>query len=314
MSSVAMIINSLSSRNIGIVDDLLKISSQHENLRPYVIEGVHGLNKAIQDIARSRSDTIIICGGDGTTQAILTSAINSRLFEHVPKIVVLPCGMTNIVASDCGLRGAPSSALENFLRRHSLGEVHEVVRPMIELQLSKNQLPIFGFFFGGGMFHSAVEFSREKVQALGVKRSLALGLGAGGFIVKTAFDKSEKPPPLPAKISGADGEFREVDLSLLMMTTLNRLSLGIFPFWGEEEGPMSVLAIDYPPQKIFRAAFPVLTGRGGSWLASAGYRSWRTDEMRIRADAPFVFDGEIYQSTPAEDLTLKCSQDAVFLV
>jgi len=314
MSSVAMIINSRSSRNAGKVNDLVHLTSRHANLRPYVLDGIDGLDNALSDIARAKSDTLVLCGGDGTMQAAITNAINGRQFDQMPNYVALPCGMTNVIAADCGLRGEPRVSLDKFLRRRSRGEVRKIMRPLIGLQLSERQLPIYGFFLGAGLFHSAVQYSREKIQSMGAKRSLALGLSVASYIMKTALDKSEGATPLPAKISNAGGEFKDADLALLLMTTLNKLSLGIFPFWGGGDGPMNVMTIDHPPRKMFRAGVHILRGRGAPWLAEAGYSGWRTGEMRMRFDATVVFDGEIFHSNPDEDLLVKVSHRAAFLV
>lgn len=310
-----MIINTKSSRSEALADDLLYVSKQHADTRPYVLEDMQDLDKALDEIERAASDTLILCGGDGTMQATITSAINKRRFHDRPNYVALPCGMTNVIANDCGLQGPPPTSLDNFLWRRNHGEIRRVERPLIGMQLSERQLPIYGFFLGAGLFHTAVQFSRQKIQqGLGAKRSLAVALSTVSFILKTAFETPEAGAPLPALIRGEDGELREKDLSLVLFTTLSKLSAGIFPFWGEGAAPMHITAIDHPRSRLLSAAAHILTGRAPDWLESAGYHSWKSNELRMRMDAPVVFDGEIYQTNPEEDLIVKVSQKAAFLV
>ncbi|MEO1135123.1 MAG: diacylglycerol kinase family protein [Pseudomonadota bacterium] len=314
MSTASMIINAKSSRNALLAEDLLHISKRHQDIRPYVLERMEDLDRTLDDIERADSDTLIVAGGDGTMQAAITSSINKGRFQNEPTYVALPCGMTNVIANDCGLQGPPATSLDNFLWRRGRGEISRVERPLIGMQLSRQQDPIYGFFLGAGLFHTAVQFSRQNVQKIGARRSVAVALSAVGFIVKTAFDNADGPAPLPVEILNHDSEWEDRNLSMILMTTLNSLSAGIFPFWGEGPEPMNVMTIGYPRKKLLRAAPKVLRGKRAPWFEKAGYHSWKTDELRMRYDGPIVFDGEIFQTTRGEDLIFKVSHKAAFLV
>lgn len=314
MSSASMIINSKSSRSPLLADDLLYVSKRYNNIRPYVLEHIDDLDPALDDIEKGDSNTLILAGGDGTMQATITSAINKRRFHNHPNYVALPCGMTNVIANDCGLQGPPATSLDNFLWRRGRGEIKQVERPLIGMQLSDRQDAIYGFFLGAGLFHTAVQFSRQRIQKIGVRRSFAVALSTAGFILKTAFDTSEEGTPLPAQFRDEAGGLDERDLSIILMTTLTRLSAGIFPFWGDGPAPMNVMTVDYPRKHLLLAALNVLTGRHPAWLQKAGYSSWKSDGLRLRFDGPVVFDGEIFHTNPEEDLILKVSEKAAFLV
>ncbi|WDI31476.1 diacylglycerol kinase family protein [Hyphococcus flavus] len=309
-----MIINSKSTRSPLLADDLLYVSKRHDDIRPYVLEHIEDLDPALDDIERGGSNTLILAGGDGTMQAAITSAINKRRFQNHPNYVALPCGMTNVIANDCGLQGPPATSLDNFLWRRGRGEVSRVERPLIGMQLSEQQDPIYGFFLGAGLFHKAVQFSREKVQKIGAKRSLAVGISTFSFVFQELFDDHQGPAPLPTQFRDEDGELIDRDLSIILMTTLNKLSAGIFPFWGGGKAPMNIMAVDYPRNKLLWAAMNIFTGRHPEWLPDAGFHSWKSDELRLRFDGPVVFDGEIFHTNPKEDLILKVSEKAAFLV
>jgi hypothetical protein len=314
MSTASMIINSKSSRNAMLADDLLYVSKRHNDIRPYVLERIEDLDTALDDIEKGDSNTLILAGGDGTMQAAITNSINRRRFHQRPSYVALPCGMTNVIANDCGLQGPPATSLDNFLWRRGRGEISRVERPLIGMQLSGRQDPIYGFFLGAGLFHSAVQFSRQNIQKMGAKRSIAVALSATGFIFKSAFDNAGGPAPLAAKFRDEKGDLHDRDLSMILMTTLNRLSAGIFPFWGEGDAPMNVMSVDYPRERLLQAAFKVLRGKSAPWFEDAGYRSWKEDELRMRFDGPLVFDGEIFHTSPHEDLIIKVSEKAAFLI
>ncbi len=313
MSRVGMIINSRARRNRDIADELLSVARRFP-VRPHVIDGIDGLSGAVDDMARRSVDTLILSGGDGTMQAAITATINQGKFANDPHYVVLPGGTTNLIASDCGLkRGHPAQALDGFLWRWSRGETKTVSRPLIGVQLSERQLPIYGFFLGAGDFHTAVHYTRQKIHSKGATRSFAVALSLAGYIVSRITGHTSPTPSLPLQRREPDGTLVDENLSVLMMTTLSRLSLGVFPFWGTQDGELSVTTLHHGHRHFWLAALPVMLGRRLSWMEQAGYHSWRTNEMRLRMDAPFVFDGEILFPNPQEDLIITASKRVAFL-
>lgn len=313
MSRVGLIINSRSARNRSIADDLLSVARRFPVI-PHVIDGVERLPQALDDIARRRVETLILSGGDGTMQAAITETINHGAFEKAPNYVALAGGMTNVIAADCGLRGGPPAlALDKFLWRWRRGEARRLSRPLIGVRLGQDQLPIYGFFIGAGDFHDAVKFTRQKVHKTGATRSLAMAMGIAGFLSSRIAGRTPDRPALSLGLRNQDGELEQRELSLMLMTTLSRLSLGVFPFWGDGAGDLSVTTLSHPQRRLWLAALPILLGRSAPWMKKSGYASWRTNELRLRLDAPFVFDGEMVHPNPSEDTIISVSKRAAFL-
>ncbi|MFQ5564042.1 MAG: diacylglycerol kinase family protein [Parvularculaceae bacterium] len=312
-SAVGLLINTRSSRNPGMSSQLLDVARRHDSVRPYVLDGVDELPRAVADMASTGVDTVVLGGGDGTTQAALTETFNGRRFDNDPRFVALPCGMTNVIAADCGLQGSPLSSLDNFLWRRKRGEISAFERPLMSVRLTPKHPPTFGFFLGAGHFYTAVKFSREKVQAVGARRSFALRLSVTAYVVKTAlFDRGEKAPVVAEWIKD-DGSSVRAPTALLMMTTLHKLTGGIYPFWTTGAAPLRLTTIKHPPQKLLSAMMPVLSGKGASWLGDAGYASWSEDVVQVKLSEPFVYDGEIFHPHPEEPLTIDTTQRACFL-
>lgn len=313
MTRVGMIINSRAARNRSIADDLLSVARRFPVV-PHVIDDMERLSRALKDMARRDIETVILSGGDGTMQAAITETINQGHFSEVPDYVALPGGTTNVIASDCGLRhGPPAQALDRFLWRWSRGETRRLSRPLIGVQLSDRQLPIYGFFLGAGDFHSAVKFTRQKIHSKGATRSLAVVLSIASYLSGRIAGRVADTPALSLDMRDEDGGLTHHELSLLMMTTLSRLSLGIYPFWGRGDGDLSVTTISHPQKRLWLAALPALLGRAMPWMERSGYASWRTNELRLRLEAPFVFDGEILFPTAEEDMIISVSKRVAFL-
>lgn len=312
-ASVGLIINERSNRSPSVIGDVLEVARRFADVRTEVLDGIRGLDKALIGMNRKHVDTLILAGGDGTMQAAFTDAINNRRFDHAPHFVALPCGMTNVIANDCGLQGSPARSLHSFLRRREAGSVAPLRRALLSVSIGRRD-PVHGFFLGAGAFHSAVKFSRSHIQSKGAKRSAALALSVAGYALNIALGRSD---PETLAIAFREGGARQApesaELTLLMATTLSKLGSGIYPFWGEGHGAIAVTTVDRPIRRLLRAAPALLRGKSRAWFEDYGYRSWKTPRMVARFSAPFVFDGEIYHGENGEDLVFGTSHNVDFL-
>ncbi len=312
MPAVGLIINERSNRSPTVIDELLYVSRRFAEVTTEVLDGVRGLDNALIGMNRRRIDTLILAGGDGTMQAIFTDAINNRRFEQAPRFVALPCGMTNVIANDCGLRGAPAASLDAFLRRRESGSVTAVRRTLLSVSQGARE-PVHGFFLGAGAFHSAVKFSRSHIQSKGAKRSLAVAASVGAYVFKLATNRADvEPLDLQFREGGPNAPV-ESDLTAFMATTLSKLGSGIYPFWGQGPGAIAATSIAAPLRRPWRATPFVMSGRPAPWFEDYGYRSWRSDRIVARFDAPFVFDGELYQADGKEDVVFGTTHNVDFL-
>lgn len=312
-AAVGLIINDRSSRVRPILRDLLHVARQFPNVRACVLNGIDGLDRTLSDLNRARIDTLMVAGGDGTIQAAFTDAINMRRFEHEPRYVAIPCGMTNVIAADCGLKGSPIDALDKFLWRRAQGEVKRQKRSLMGVRIGA-RVPVYGFFLGAGAFTTAVTYSRSEIQAKGAKRSLAMGLSIGGAILNAAFGDPPTEPPLVADIRAREAPVKgPAPLTMALMTTLRRLVLGVNPFWGDGAGALRVTTIGFPAERIMDAAPTVLRGRSRPWFADAGYHSWRTDSLDAAFEGSIVFDGEFFDVKRGERVVIETAHDAEFL-
>lgn len=313
MSAIGLIINERSSRVQSILGDLVHVAKQFPSVRANVLNGIEGLDRTLADFSRARVDTVVVAGGDGTIQAAVTDAINQRRFDAAPDYVAVPCGMTNVIAADCGLQGSPIDSLDRFLFRRTRGEVKRVRRPLMGMKIGDRD-PVYGFFLGAGAFYTAVKFSRTEIQAKGAKRSLAMGLTIGGAILNAAFGEKSATPPLIADIASENAPFDGPQpLTLALMTTLKTLVLGVYPFWGEGEGGLAVTTIGFPANRMLAAAPAALRGKSSPWFRDAGYESWRTNALEADFAGTVVFDGELFDIAAGERMSIETTHVAGFL-
>jgi hypothetical protein len=100
-----------------------------------------------------------------------------------------------------------------------------------------------------------------------------------------------------------------------MVSTLNRLFLGMKPFWSKACGPLRYTSLRVPYRYLWRVLPTVLRGKPHALATgSHGYVSENLSEVRLVFDGGFVLDGEIYMSSkPQEPLILDSPGELSFV-
>jgi hypothetical protein len=101
---------------------------------------------------------------------------------------------------------------------------------------------------------------------------------------------------------------------LFMATTLRKLMLGLWPFWGDGEGELRYLDIDAPPRRLATALPAVMRGRPRPWMPAAGYRSGAVRALDLSLTEPFVVDGEHFEPGPGGAVRIRTGQTLDFIV
>jgi hypothetical protein len=98
-----------------------------------------------------------------------------------------------------------------------------------------------------------------------------------------------------------DGDHCRSRASILLITTLSELLLGIRPFWGAGIGPLRFTLVREHAQRFLRSFPDLLRGRPEPHLTeAAGYSSRRATVIEVRSDGPYLIDGEIYHAPTGE--------------
>jgi hypothetical protein len=130
-------------------------------------------------------------------------------------------------------------------------------------------------------------------------------LGPGVVTLRTIWGIARKEPyfsdPTPIRVefdSAADTQTRQV--VLLLISSLERLFLGLRPYWGVENAPLHCTWVQRPTRHVVRAFPSVLRGRPNRHARQEnGYFSHNAGEIRLWIDGAFTLDGEIYHASRA---------------
>ncbi len=178
MMRAGLISNPLSQRNRERQPAMRDAVAGHPDLLHAELDSVHATTDVLRDFARREVDLLIVSGGDGTVQKVLTELLNGQEFDPLPPIAVLPGGMTNLIAADIGTPGDPAQSLIKLCRLAADPAVarETLERPVLSLRRTPEEPPIHGMFLGTAGFYDAVMMARHQVHPTGIKHDMALAM------------------------------------------------------------------------------------------------------------------------------------------
>mgnify|MGYP001822106357 FL=1 len=311
-----LISNARSEQNKRGMSELEAVFENDASVLHRPLESMDGLPGAIRDLADWNADVIVVNGGDGTVQAVLTELLEARPFTTLPPVALLRRGNTNMTAADCGMIGKAAPALERLTQLSEPAELTRrlVPRPVLRLENALGYRPQRGMFFGAAGIVNAIEICREKVHARGFQSEWANGLTLGGLLL-TWLLRGERGPlqgeNLGITLDDA-APWRKSQL-LVLCTTLERLVLNSRPFWNQDEGAMHFTSIAFPPRRILRDARRILYGGNDRKLSGDLYRSQSANKVMLEDCGAFTLDGQIFEPEPGRPVMLSAEETVEFV-
>ena len=238
----------------------------------------------------SPEDLIVVNGGDGSVQHLLTRLRILYPGGLLPRFSILPGGTTNMTAfafnhtrsyraTLAKLEIALQSAQPSF-QRHRL------------LQVNNGPKLLTGVFFGAASVVRGIEYFHQRLS----QRRARSQWGVALVVLRAAWGMTRRQAPFaePARIR-LDGSEDYATL-ILLVTSLDRLILGIQPFWGQQTGSLNLTLIEERAPHFLRYLPRLLRGKPGRLLRpDNGYHSRKLDQMELTLDGPFTIDGEIFE-------------------
>jgi diacylglycerol kinase (ATP) len=316
---IGMLNNPLSGGNRK---GLQKIRKAAAAVRPEVlqeeVQTPSDVAATLADFARREVNILVINGGDGTVQAVLTAIFHKKFFETMPLLAVLrSAGTTSMIAGDVGLKGSRENALQKLFSwaRTKDGNAAMLHRPVLKVQMPSENEPVYGMFFGAAAIYQATHFCLQKVHTRGLRGELGAGVALARFLL-AVFLRDRKvvsEVPITTRLNQNPPERKEY--LLVLITTLQRLFLGLRPYWGSEPKPLHYTAVGARPRHFMRVLPSLMRGDQSHHVNPAnGYISHNVDEVRLTLGSGFNLDGELY--TPDSRLgpvRITCGGQASFL-
>jgi hypothetical protein len=236
----------------------------------------------------------VVSGGDGTVHGVLTALYTDGAFSTSPLLALVPAGTANMIAGDVGLRGSPTAALRRLLAwaRDPDRPAAVVERPVLRVEPAPDAEPMFGMFFGAGAIYEGTRYCVGHLHPLGVRGTRAAALTVVGYVMALLAGRGVPSIPVTCSLDDRPAEHR--NLMLVLATTLERLLLGLRPFWGTGAGGLRFTAVTVRPRHLLRALPSLLRGRPRRYgTVETGYVSRNAGEVRLVFDGGCTLDGEL---------------------
>lgn len=258
------------------------------------------IEEALTRLIEQRATVLALSGGDGTIQAALTTLQKeAEAADTLPPIALLRSGTSAMTARDMGLPGRPERALNRLLAwaGGSGGDARIHQRALLAVRPHPGAEPIYGFFLGAAAIAQGVaHFHRQRPPGrrgggLGPALTLLRGLAEAGQ------EKARIARPVPIGVGNGAPAGPSRDYLVFLVTSLERLMLGMTPYWGSEEGPIRYTGIEAGASGLLRHALRIARGQPGKALCpERGYHSHNAGRLELALDSLLYLDGE--QVTP----------------
>lgn len=272
------------------------------NIDHYITQSADEVPLALRRFSEQGVGVVAINGGDGTTAQVFSAILDASPFETQPAVVLLPGGTTNMNAADVGLRGNLKQSVDR-LCRWSDGEalpVERLSRPILHISGAVGQGTLYGMFFGAGaIIIGGIEHCTSQIHRMGITDEI----GPGVTLLRAVWGVLRGDPQFAAPITAhirieGQAEVAQRQLAILLITSLERLFLGIHPWWGREPLPLHSTWVEKSAPGLVRKLAGLLRGKPGAGAtAENGYFSHNVRQLELDMDASFTIDGELYQAS-----------------
>ncbi len=242
---------------------------------------------------KAKKSWILISGGDGTVQMVLTALFHKRPFFFLPRLSVLPGGTTNLIAGDLGLMGSQKRAIKRLsymLEDKDETWIFATHRDVLRLS-REDGLVRYGMFLGGGLVSEGVALYEKDFR----KRTKGASLGIVLTVIKCLFGLfRQKRSCSYMEINVNNQSSIKGGVCVLLCTTLERLFLGTHPFWARARRGIRMSLLLSGARGLLRFMPYILSGRPHPALTPEnGYFSCRFFRAEVRTNSPLALDGEL---------------------
>jgi len=255
-------------------------------------------DQAVRVLLAKNITWLIVAGGDGTLQGVINCLFAQLPLAQWPMLTIVPAGTTNMIALDLGMCGKPEMVLCRI--RQAIRQPAEqkiIKRPVLRIEQTgmKN---VYGMLFGLGMIARGVKFSQSSIKQLGMTGNfftimIVLRSIAGTFLGRP---QAQWAPVYITEKDGA-GNIQQKVYLFALVSALERLLLGIRPYWGLESAALHATFVAQYSKKFWFQIWLLISGRGHHLRQADGYISYNTSRLELLLDDDYVVDGEVYQAS-----------------
>ncbi|MEI4233349.1 diacylglycerol/lipid kinase family protein [Roseovarius sp. D22-M7] len=275
----------------------------YPHVRHHVTSTLAEAEALAPQLAAEGWDVVVINGGDGTIAAALGMILAHWPEADLPLIVVLPGGTANMTAGDIGISASHDRAVRRFFRWLDRGAPKDGeirTRHLMRVEGAGDGRTRHGMFLGTGAVMQATQYAHSDVHSRGLGGEISLGL----ILIRAIWGLIRQDPRFyqPTQVrmtltpaTGAPVMRDTAPMLILVASTLQRLSLGVRPFWAPRDAAIGLTTIRGGAARFPRAILSLLRGRPNRHVTPEnGYESFRADRIELHFDGELNLDGELF--------------------
>ena len=315
--TIGMVTNPHSGGNRKGIGPVREFLARHPDIHHGEAVTPEEVEALLADFSARNVNLLIVNGGDGTVQAVLTALYGDgrRLFSHPPVLALLRAGTMSMLARDVGVQAEQAAALAKIRAWSATSErradlIHP--RPVLKVRRAGEQKALCGMFFGAGAILGGIELYHERVNPHGVRGELMPGLILLRILLAILMREEKLVAPTEMGMCVNGSSPRRIACLAALVSTLERLFLGLHPFWGKETAPLHFTAVKVKAPHLWRS-LPFLL-RGIPTAAATpdnGFFSHNAGHVALEFRGRFTLDGELFAARGT--LTIEPAGPALFL-
>jgi len=294
--AIGVLSNPLSGGNKHGLSSIKKLLADRPEVLHYEARDPAEIANVLTSFGKAGIKLLVVNGGDGTIQAVLTSLFNRKPFDQIPPLAILKAGTTSMTAGDIGLPGRGNQALSRLLfQLQNNRKIRIIQRPVLEVQ-NGSTASRFGMFFGAAAIPQGIEFFHQRINQHGLRGELGPGLVILRFLPAIlGFQRRKILHPVPMTIQFNHHDTTDDNYLVVLVSALERLFFGLRPYWGEEDAPLHFTSITSDSRHVLRTFFQLVRNRRLRYATPEhGYRSHNVKKIKIFCTSPYTLDGQIY--------------------
>ena len=298
---IGVITNLKAGRGARDSDKVLELLKSHPDIKSVVTDRTVRLHDVVTEFAAEEIDLVVINGGDGTLQRILTELLEDAVFERRPVIAPLRSGRTNSSARDLGIQRSPVLAMDRIidLTKNDTIASSLVRRDVLRVTLDAGGAATdvhCGMFCGFGVIDRAIRRTHERFPDGRAQGAFGGAVMAAGLLTSLALGRRDPLLDPDAMSLCLDNErLAATNYHLVISSTLERAFLKLKPFWGEGPGAVRITAIAEGAPRVASSLTRIARGKNPSpGREVPEYVSRNVDVAEIETDCGLTIDGELF--------------------